>query len=281
MTRARRRIPRLALSAAVSGVLTLSGCKTLMPPTLRVVTFNIAHGGGAAGAWPGLPVETYQANVDAVAEVVRHENPDVLAVQEADAPSMWSGSLDHVRRLADHAGLPHVHHGIHFDMGVGTYRITYGTALVGRRPLNRPASYRSNVHQLHTKGFVTAEVTLAGRPLIVTSIHLESMSASTRRREVEQIIKLLEESHRPVVLMGDLNSQWSQADDAVRILASRLHLRAYEPEQPGLDTFSARNPRRRIDWILLSKELAFTEYRVVPAKVSDHLGVFASVRWKE
>lgn len=258
----------------------LAACEPRSAPTLRVMTFNIAHGGGPAGARPGLPVETYQANIDAVAAVVARENPDLLAIQEADAPSMWSGSFDHVHRLAEKAGLAHLFHGVHFDVGLGKYRIAYGTALLARVEMRKTASHRSNVVQLHTKGFVTAEVTLDGRPLIVTSVHLDSDSADTRRTEAEQIIKVLSATHRPIVLMGDLNSRWNRPDDAVRVLSDRLHLIAYQPERAGLDTYSTGSPRVRIDWILLSRELEFTEYRVLRDAVSDHLAILARVRWK-
>lgn len=257
------------------------GWKAPEPQTFRVMTFNLAHGGGVAGMQAGLSVEVYQANIDAVAIVVRREQPDLLAIQEADAPSVWTGSFDHVRRLADKAGLPEVFHGVHFDMGLGGFRIAYGTALLSRRPLRGTASYRSNVAQLHTKGFVTAEVAFDGQPLIVASIHLDSGSRSVRAREVEQIIAVLRKADRPIILMGDLNSRWGRKDDAVAILAARLDLDAYQTERTDLDTFSTVRPSTRIDWILISESLEFTDYRVVPDAASDHLAVVAEVRWRE
>lgn len=271
------------LRIALIAVFALVGCRAPDPPslpvpTLRVMTFNVAHGGGAVGAQAGLSAEAYQSNIDAVAAVVRREQPDVLAIQEVDAPSLWTGSFDHARRLADKAELSEVFHGVHFDVGLGKFRIAYGTALLSRRPLLATASYRSNVAQLHTKGFVTAEVVFDGRPVVVTSIHLDSGSSEVRRREVEQIIDVLRKADRPIILMGDLNSRWGREGDAVAILAARLNLDAYHPEQTDLDTFSTANPHARIDWILISRSLEFTAYRVVPDAVSDHLAVVAEVR---
>ncbi len=83
-----------------------------------------------------------------------------------------------------------------------------------------------------------------------------------------------------MVLMGDLNSTWTDEEDAVRMIASRLQLKAYLPQSRRLPTFRANGPRARIDWILISPDLEFVEYRVWPDQVSDHLGVSANLRWK-
>jgi endonuclease/exonuclease/phosphatase family metal-dependent hydrolase len=228
-----------------------------------------------------LPQETFLANLDAVAAVIKRERPDVLAVQEADAPSTWSGSFDHVQRLAAATGYPHIHHGIHFDTDKRGLKLEYGTALLAHCVFDTPASFRFAARPLDTKGFVTAEIEFDGRPLLVASAHLDARSASIRSRQVEKMISCLSSSGKPIVLMGDLNSRWSHEDDAVRLLASRLGLHAYRPDQPGLATFRANGPNKRIDWILISPELEFVDYRVWPDQLSDHLAVTADLRWRD
>ena len=247
---------------------------------LRVATLNVAHGRGLAYNQTGLPPEAFERNLEALARVVRREAPEVLAIQEADGPSAWSAGFDHVAWLAQATAFEHVYHGVHFKVGAWKMGVEYGTALLARRPLLSPASLRFRTPLVHTKGFVLAEVELEGRPLVVTSVHLESGSAAIRRVQVDMIVNALTERAKPVVLMGDLNSRWENESDAVRLLAARLHLRAYRPEDPGLGTFRSTTPRTRIDWILISEKLEFVDYAVWPDQVSDHLGVAASLRWR-
>lgn len=248
-------------------------------PNLRLATLNLAHGRALSASQFTLPPDRFRANIDACADAIARDDPVVIALQEADAASAWSGSFHHVERIADRAALPHVHHGIHFDLGIGPFRVAYGTALLSQQELKSPTSVRFHFGQLHTKGFVSARIELAGRPLRVVSVHLTSGSPDTRRREVDVMVEALAKVDAPIVLMGDLNSRWENDNDAVRLLAERLGLRAFEPDSPERRTFRAGRPEKRIDWILIAPEFEFVNYRTWTDLVSDHLGVSATIRW--
>ena len=75
--------------------------------------------------------------------------------------------------------------------------------------------------------------------------------------------------------MGDLNSEWQLRNSTVQYLSQQLALSAYSPEQADLDTFPAFG--ERLDWILVSPEIKFRSYRVLPDVVSDHRGVLAEL----
>ena len=75
--------------------------------------------------------------------------------------------------------------------------------------------------------------------------------------------------------MGDLNSEWQLQNSSVQFLSQELALSAYSPERTDLDTFPAFG--ERLDWILISPELQFRSYRVLPDVVSDHRGVVAEL----
>jgi endonuclease/exonuclease/phosphatase family metal-dependent hydrolase len=250
-------------------------------PSLRLATLNLAHGRALSASQFTLPPDRFRANIDACADAIARDDPDVIALQEADAASAWSGSFHHVERIAERAGLSYMHHGIHFDLGIGPFRVAYGTALLSQQELKSPTSVRFDFGHLHTKGFVSARIELAGRPLQVVSVHLTSGSAAARRREVEVMVEALAKVDAPIVLMGDLNSRWENDNDAVRLLAERLGLRAFEPDSSERRTFRAGRPRKRIDWILIAPEFEFVDYRTWTDLVSDHLGVSATIRWSE
>ena len=75
--------------------------------------------------------------------------------------------------------------------------------------------------------------------------------------------------------MGDFNCSWEKGS-ALRVLAEALGLTAYRADAADLVTFPTT--KKRLDWILISKELEFVAYRAIPDIVSDHLGVVSEVR---
>ena len=250
-------------------------------PTLHVATFNIAHGRGLAVDQFGIVKEKFESNVDAVAAVIKRENPDIIALQEADAPSAWSGLFDHVARLAPAAGYEHVHHGIHMDVGGWGLQARYGTALLAHVPLRDKQSFTFIPQGVHKKGLVTATTEFDGRVVLLVSLHLDSQSVQARVKQVDVVVETLAGRNLPMIVMGDFNSRWENETDAVRQIAERLRLSAYQPASREVPTFRADRPVTRIDWILISSELEFVSYTVWPDKVSDHLGVAAKVQWKE
>lgn len=269
-----------ALLATLAVVLCAAPPRDNAPTVLSVATLNLAHGRGLAVSQFTLPPEKFQANIDAIADLVRDKHPDVLALQEADGPCAWSGGFDHIRRLVERSKYPHAHHGLHFRVELGPAALRYGTALLARVPLRDTNSHAFNPPPFHTKGFVSARVEFDGRTLVVVSVHLDSQSPVTRRRQVDTMVGVLADSDAPLVVMGDLNSRWSNENDAARLLASKLGLSAYQPDQQKLNTFRANLPVRRIDWILISPQLEFVSYTIWPEQVSDHLGVAAKLRWR-
>ena len=73
--------------------------------TMKFVTLNLAHGRKDAWHQALLRRATIQANLNEVARILRQEEPDVVALQEADAPSLWSGRFDHIAYLSEKAGI--------------------------------------------------------------------------------------------------------------------------------------------------------------------------------
>jgi len=72
--------------------------------TLTLVTLNLAHGRKDGLNQLLVPGTTIRDNLDDVAELLRKVDADVVALQEVDGPSAWSGNFDHVGYLANVAG---------------------------------------------------------------------------------------------------------------------------------------------------------------------------------
>jgi endonuclease/exonuclease/phosphatase family metal-dependent hydrolase len=247
--------------------------------TVRLLTWNVAHGRAEAFHQALLPRDEVERNLDKIAEVLRHERPDLVALQEADGPSAWSGGFDHVSALAQASGLPSYFRGDHNRFDLSGYDLSAGTALLSRFPMAETLSQPFAANWRDTKGFVVATVEIpgTGRSLDVVSVHLDFLNPGERREQILALAEVLEGRDRPRVILGDLNCEAESATEAFRLLKERLGVVPYRPglEQP---TFPAASPSRRLDWILASPELEFVSYRPVEAYLSDHLGLVAEVR---
>ncbi len=241
---------------------------------LKVMTLNMAHGRGDGFHQLLQHSETTFANLDAIASLLKEKGADVVALQEADAPSFWSGGFNHVDYLAKKADFSHAVQGKHAD-GLG---LSYGTALISRLELRDPKVITFDPRLSPVpKGFLVSTVNWPGNPGVdvdVVSLHLDFTSRSARKKQAMQLIETLRGRNRPVIIMGDFNTDWKK-DSTVRYISQALALSPYNPEEPDLETFPAFG--KRLDWILVSPGISFHTYRVVPNKLSDHYGVLAEL----
>ena len=244
-------------------------------PGLKVMTFNMAHGRGDSFHQLLQSTETTRANLDAFASMLTREQPDVVALQEADGASFWSGNFNHLAYLAERSPHSWAVNGRQVQ-GAG---LSYGTALLSSLELQQPQAVTFDpALSMIRKGFVISSVDWPGQPGVrvdVVSVHLDFSSEFTRRLQARELIAELQGRGRPVIVMGDLNTDWQHEDSSVRLIAGELGLSAYSPDGQNLETFPWNG--KRLDWILLSGELSFHSYRVMSDVLSDHRGVVAEV----
>ena len=249
------------------------------PHALRLLTLNVAHGRKLATHQALLSPVTVRRNLEEVAALLRAARADVVALQEADGPSAWSGNFDHVALLAGLCGHEAHFRGEHNSFSLRRAPLASGTALLSRFPFHSERSLRFGTTWRDTKGFVLATVPVAawaGIELDVVSLHLEPFNPVVRRQQVRALVDALGDRRRPLVVLGDFNCSWSDETRQLRPLARELRLRPFQPQHRA-PTYPARRPWRRLDWILASPELDFAAYRTLPNPVSDHLGVAADL----
>ena len=258
-----------------------TGTPVKPPPdgAVRLLTLNVAHGRKLATHQALLSPLTVRRNLEEVAALLKASYADVVALQEADGPSAWSGNFDHVEllsRLTDR----HAHYrGEHNAFALRGTTLCSGTALLSSLPLERPRSLRFGTSWRDTKGFVAATVPVAawgGLELDVVSLHLEPFNPVVRRQQVQRLAEAIGQRQGPLVVLGDFNCSWSEQARQLRPLASELGLRPFNPHHRA-PTYPSRRPWRRLDWILISSDLEFAGYHTLPNPVSDHLGVAADL----
>ncbi|HEU5197146.1 MAG TPA: endonuclease/exonuclease/phosphatase family protein [Methylomirabilota bacterium] len=268
---------------------------------LRVVTFNLLHG----GPWSGLTGrdDHLEARLALIAAQLRALEPDVVALQESPV-SRWRGDV--AARLAEALGLAHVHARATervfgwMPLGrlvMGALGFVEGPAILSRYPIVASAIHELPrcEHRLDPRVALRADLVTPAGLLRVYSTHTSRDDCQTRR--VAEVA-LAERGPLPALVMGDLNTGESAA------VLQELR------EQGFLDLFREANPtalgatvrqdvlaavstvRRRVDYLLLLPG-SRVKARVLSSRVvldtpgrradgsplwpSDHYGVLAEI----
>ncbi len=240
--------------------------------TIRLMSLNIAHGRRLGPNQLLQPRRRLEDNLDRIGALIKREEPGVVALQEADGPSLWSGRFDHVAHLSASSGYAWSFRGNHAPPRSG---LDYGTALLAPEPLENARSRPFHQNWRDAKGFVEATLQTEHGAVDIVSVHLDFLRHEIRRRQMLALYDRFENPRRPVVILGDFNCGWTSG---IAELVERLKLKAWVPDA-GEPTFPSRRPTVRIDWVLASRPLRFTSYGVLDDKVSDHCGILAELDW--
>lgn len=249
-------------------------------PVLRVATLNVAHGRKDSINQLLVFENTFKENLDEIADVLGRYAPHVIALQEADAPSLWSGSFDHVAYLSSAAGFPWRVH----ESNAEGWLYSYGTALLSDLPIVETIKHTFEPSPpTLDKGFVLAQIKWPygyggeSRKVDVISVHLDFSRQSVREEQINEMIEILSARMNPTIIMGDFNSEWLAETTVIKELADKTRYKTYKPESTDLGTYK----NKRLDWILITNELEFEYYQVLPETLSDHAMIIADIRFKE
>jgi endonuclease/exonuclease/phosphatase family metal-dependent hydrolase len=264
----------------------LSECKVppgqdiLTAPLLSVLTLNLAHGRKDGFNQMLQKASTTRRNLEKIAGFLSNSGADLVALQEADAPSKWSGKFNHVDFVSELTPYPCRIHGHHAQKSL----YDFGTALLSRVPYTDSLSHTFAPSPPTTnKGFVMGKVLWnpdgqLQEPIAISviSVHLDFSRKKVREAQVEEMRAMLPDVERPVIILGDFNTDWTSDGSALKTIAENGGFKVYRPESTELGTY--KKGKHRLDWILISDDLEFASYEVPQLVLSDHQPVFARVR---
>lgn len=245
------------------------------PDEIIVMTLNLAHGRKDGRSQIFQKTDDIKTNLEYAGKVINTHHADVVSLQEADAPSVWSGNFNHVEHLTKSAQYPFFIQGEH----VKGMRLAYGTAIISKLFLGEPVSETFKIAApLFTKGFVTATITMGeqNEPVEIVSLHLDFARKSVRKKQADRIIDRFKYRDNPLIVMGDFNSSMTTKRSVVKQLMEELDLKAYRPDDNSIFTFPFT--KKRIDWILVSKRFEYIEHKVIPEIVSDHYSIISKIK---
>ncbi len=240
---------------------------------IKVMSINMAHGRADGRNQLFQSKKAIEQNVTNIGHLVAREMPQIVALQEADAPSWWSGNFSHVEKVGRIGAMTSATQGQNID-GLGLH---YGAAVTTQLQTSEawqitfPMSFPT-----FSKGFVAVTCAWPGDQKFqfdVVSLHLDFASASVRSDQLQILSEFVNQNTRPVILMGDFNTDMSK--DLLPEFIKETGLQTWRVDDTSIVTFPVLESR--IDWIFASPDFQITDQKVLDDILSDHSVVVASL----
>ena len=262
--------------------------------TLRVATWNIAHGRGAISDNWAAGGDSKQRRLESISQQIVELDADLVVLNEVDFCATWSGGYYQAETIARKTGYPYMVKQANLDFGFVYGRWFFGNVLLSRFPISETKVVEfAPVNQWESwlvgnKRGLSCTVELDPEVHVsVIGLHLESRGETVRVREVADVARFGEQLAYPMIIAGDLNTtprgapRAKVSDDGRNafdefIKATGLSHFPALPASPSELTFPSLEPATTIDWILYD-EAAFSlnQQRVIETELSDHLPVVA------
>lgn len=267
--------------------------------TIRVACYNIAHGRGVAESnWSGSTAKGRMDRLNAIGQLLKEIDADVVVLNEVDFDSSWSHSVNQAEFLAKVAGYPFRVEERNIDFRVLWWKWRFGNAVLSRFPIEQarvielPDYATWETVLAGKKRAVQCEVAYNGAMINVIGAHLCHRSEDFRVDSVITILKNVGSSDVPTIIAGDMNSSPPKFPQHVATAGNRNAIEQFDlsqrfqrspsdaPPSASSLTFPSTDPRIVIDWIFVPVIAEYEGYRVIRSLLSDHLPVVAEVEFQ-
>lgn len=209
-------------------------------------------------------------NLGAVHDLITASGAGIVGLQETAGGRLTAGGFDGVRWLAHELGY-------HAAVGPPTRLASYGVALLSAWPIRDERVVVLPQRDSATRVALAATVESPLGPLPVVVAHLET-AGEVRVAQAERVVELARETgdlDRALVL-GDFNA--TPDERPYEVLTEALD-DPWAGSGAAGNTYSASDPRRRIDYALVGCGWQAQQGEIVGSQdVSDHLGVSVTLQ---
>ena len=230
------------------------------PFPVRVMSYNLHQGFDQDG----------NLAIQGLADVIKAEQPSIVALQEVSRGWVINGAFDMLPWLSRELEMPY--------FWAPAADSVWGNAILSKYPI-----VESSVHPMPNnsrlpmdRGYAVAVIALEDSThLTVLATHLHHAEDEGRLR-APQVTALLDAwgGENRTVLMGDLNARPWDPEIVLLEEAGLVDAFVASPEYDGPGyTFTARHPRKRVDYIWVSPDLRPTDFSLSGGSASDHLAV--------
>jgi len=256
---------------------------------VRLIVYNVEYCEGMTGKWYDYlkfwRMFSPPPNIEKkLISWLKKKKPDILALIEVDRGSFRSRFED-VPQLIEHKlGFTSMVDFVKYPF-VSIMRLFHflpllreqSNALLSKYPL-----YEVKHHLLHegTKRVIIEASVNCPKKLTLFVAHL-ALGTKTRKKQLKELADIIVKKKNPVILMGDFNTFHGREE--LDYLIKKTHLKdTYELDYTKIKfTEPAFHPCRRLDYILVSKEIKVRDYEILRAEFSDHLPVLLDFEFKK
>ena len=268
-----RKIIQVAIYLVFFLVLICSCNSDQSKKALKVMSYNIHI------ATPGSISDFNITDLQAIADVINRENPDIVVLQEVDKYTVRSGKdSDQAKDLSELTGM-------HYHFASASFKSDgeQGQAVLSKFPIKDAASYRLPAPKEsdgETRSVAITVVEVEGVDIAVMTVHLDHRSDTDRAYQITQMLQHTKEFDKyPIIFGGDFNMKPNNENFNL----IKEHFRMLVDNHPL--TFPQINPRVTLDYFLLNEkaiELFSVEgyYTVDEKYASDHLPLVLELKLK-
>lgn len=243
---------------------------------LRVMSYNIRS---CLGPEPKTDIEKVYAKVtiNEICKVIRESGADIIALNEVDCKTFRAQGLDQIAYISEVTG----YFG-QFGKTMSHYNGYYGNGLISKYRIisarNHVLSTNDGKYMMEPRGMLECQVDVEGSIINVLTVHF-GLKLQERTQAVHYISEFLQNIEGTTILMGDFNLDYETEFDEMKPLLENLKDTAIETgKAKELKTFTSLNPIKKIDYILVSKDVEVVNTGIIRSSASDHLPIFADIR---
>lgn len=236
--------------------------------TVKVMTYNI---------WGAKSGGRTMAELEAIAEVIKKVNPDLVALQEVDRHTTRNAALgDMAKKLGEMTDMDYF-----FAKAENFYGGEYGDAVLSKLPIKEKKGYNLDVdHALggEVRSVARVLVEKEGKEFYFISTHFDHLSDERNRiKQANDFVTLAQTFDKPIIVGSDFNARPNS--NTMDILRTHFTLGCLAGNCNQF-TFSTMNPDRTIDYLIYTPQSAFsTKLYTVTSwanQESDHFPVEAT-----
>ncbi|WP_168208787.1 endonuclease/exonuclease/phosphatase family protein [Chitinophaga sp. XS-30] len=239
-----------------------SNVQTASLAEVKVMNYNIHAGIGIDGVY----------DLQRIADVISDADADVVSLNEVhkhyEAATNYE---DQVAWLANELGMYAAFQKTTWKSAIpasGNKERQFGHAILSKYPIEVLNTRIYDAYGSHYHGLLETRIVINGHPMLFYVTHLATDPALLTAQR-QQLRVWMDETYGTKILMGDLNAIPTNAN----ILAIKETMVDAFESQPNAYTFKSNNPTVRIDYILGTSNITFSNSQVISTQVSDHFPI--------
>lgn len=244
--------------------------------TVTVMTYNI---------WGAKPGGRTKADLEAIAEVIKRADPDIVALQEVDKFTTRNTTpegkpIDMAKELGELTNMDYF-----FAKAENFYEGEYGDAILSKLPIKEEKGFNLEVTpELGGERRSVARILVEKdeKDFYFISTHFDHLSNEANRvKQATDFVALAETFDKPTIVGADFNA--TPNSNPMAILRTHFTYGCMDTNC-GQPTFSTEDPNRTIDYLIYTPGNAFSSqlYNVYTwaKSESDHFPVLATFKLK-